>query len=118
MIRRPPRSHLFFFLMLRRPPRSTRFPYTTLFRSLGDRRLAERRQPAPGADGDTVAEEVAPVPREPDRSDAQSVEHPQDAEVVVHRHGPLETEDDRHLSRPLRPAEVAGLEHELPVLRL
>src|SRR3546814_20988762 len=30
----------FFFLMIRRPPRSTRtdtlFPYTTLFRSLGD----------------------------------------------------------------------------------
>src|SRR3712207_7588347 len=28
---------LFFFLMIRRPPRSTLFPYTTLFRSLGDR---------------------------------------------------------------------------------
>src|SRR2546422_10211423 len=27
----------FFFLMIRRPPRSTLFPYTTLFRSLGDR---------------------------------------------------------------------------------
>src|SRR6266704_3797618 len=27
----------FFFLMLRRPPRSTLFPYTTLFRSAGDR---------------------------------------------------------------------------------
>src|SRR3712207_3130180 len=26
---------LFFFLMIRRPPRSTLFPYTTLFRSLG-----------------------------------------------------------------------------------
>src|SRR3712207_8054758 len=25
----------FFFLMIRRPPRSTLFPYTTLFRSLG-----------------------------------------------------------------------------------
>src|SRR3712207_7139712 len=33
MIRRPPRSTLFFFLMIRRPPRSTLFPYTTLFRS-------------------------------------------------------------------------------------
>src|SRR5712691_12147435 len=30
----------FFFLMIRRPPRSTLFPYTTLFRSLGD--LAQR----------------------------------------------------------------------------
>src|SRR5256885_16909156 len=28
-------SFLFFFLMIRRPPRSTLFPYTTLFRSLG-----------------------------------------------------------------------------------
>src|SRR5687768_18070176 len=26
----------FFFLMIRRPPRSTLFPYTTLFRSLGE----------------------------------------------------------------------------------
>ena len=33
MIRRPPRSTLFPFLMIRRPPRSTLFPYTTLFRS-------------------------------------------------------------------------------------
>src|SRR6266566_6131909 len=31
---------LFFFLMIRRPPRSTLFPYTTLFRSRPDRRLA------------------------------------------------------------------------------
>src|SRR2546430_11176574 len=28
----------FFFLMIRRPPRSTLFPYTTLFRSSGERR--------------------------------------------------------------------------------
>src|SRR5947208_16563018 len=28
--------YLFFFLMIRRPPRSTLFPYTTLFRSIGD----------------------------------------------------------------------------------
>src|SRR3712207_7100617 len=27
----------FFFLMIRRPPRSTLFPYTTLFRSEGER---------------------------------------------------------------------------------
>src|SRR3712207_8831828 len=26
----------FFFLMIRRPPRSTLFPYTTLFRSIGN----------------------------------------------------------------------------------
>src|ERR1043165_9996707 len=35
----------FFFLMIRRPPRSTLFPYTTLFRSVGDgHRLAGRPQ--------------------------------------------------------------------------
>src|SRR2546430_12546031 len=28
---------VFFFLMIRRPPRSTLFPYTTLFRSRGQR---------------------------------------------------------------------------------
>src|SRR2546429_3865206 len=31
---------LFFFLMIRRPPRSTLFPYTTLFRSHFDHRVA------------------------------------------------------------------------------
>src|SRR3712207_8664277 len=30
----------FFFLMMRRPPRSTLFPYTTLFRSEGERPVA------------------------------------------------------------------------------
>src|SRR3712207_7922065 len=34
---------LLFFLMIRRPPRSTLFPYTTLFRSEQDPRLAARR---------------------------------------------------------------------------
>src|SRR5258707_4886388 len=31
----------FFFLMIRRPPRSTLFPYTTLFRSVRHRLVAE-----------------------------------------------------------------------------
>src|SRR5689334_24327976 len=31
----------FFFLMIRRPPRSTLFPYTTLFRSVRDRRAPD-----------------------------------------------------------------------------
>src|SRR3989442_5069933 len=35
-------SFLFFFLMIRRPPRSTLFPYTTLFRSLGDDHPVDR----------------------------------------------------------------------------
>src|SRR5437764_11122451 len=30
---------IFFFLMIRRPPRSTLFPYTTLFRSLGQKMM-------------------------------------------------------------------------------
>src|ERR1039457_7487010 len=29
-------AFFFFFLMIRRPPTSTLFPYTTLFRSVGD----------------------------------------------------------------------------------
>src|SRR5207248_9254351 len=33
----------FFFLMIRRPPSSTLFPYTTLFRSRGWRKLEEQR---------------------------------------------------------------------------
>src|SRR2546421_379633 len=33
----------FFFLMIRRPPRSTLFPYTTLFRSVFDRRCRTHR---------------------------------------------------------------------------
>src|SRR3546814_15787425 len=45
---------MFFFLRIRRPPRSTRtdtlFPYTTLFRSLGDLRGAQHEG------GDVVAE--------------------------------------------------------------
>src|SRR5216684_7176004 len=44
----------FFFLMIRRPPRSTLFPYTTLFRSPGDRHLrpAPGRAPLDGRPGD------------------------------------------------------------------
>src|SRR5256885_2424320 len=34
----------FFFLMIRRPPRSTLFPYTTLFRSVGQLAFEEARQ--------------------------------------------------------------------------
>src|SRR2546430_12984004 len=41
---------MFFFLMIRRPPRSTLFPYTTLFRSIGDGG-GGRRQSVPLARG-------------------------------------------------------------------
>src|SRR6266481_6930631 len=45
----------FFFLMIRRPPRSTLFPYTTLFRSIGNadgvlHLLAGLARPAPRDD--------------------------------------------------------------------
>src|SRR3712207_6996630 len=43
---------LFFFLMIRRPPRSTLFPYTTLFRSVGEPRrdrCGDARAPRGGA---------------------------------------------------------------------
>src|SRR5439155_26665222 len=36
----PYSSSFFFFLMIRRPPRSTLFPYTTLFRSVGEWRTS------------------------------------------------------------------------------
>src|SRR3546814_14200691 len=45
-----------FFLMIRRPPRSTRtdtlFPYTTLFRSHGDRQRVDQRRDRGGVAGE------------------------------------------------------------------
>src|SRR2546422_1763778 len=38
MLSPTPPTFSFFFLMIRRPPRSTLFPYTTLFRSVHNRR--------------------------------------------------------------------------------
>src|SRR2546428_8631916 len=43
--------------MIRRPPRSTLFPYTTLFRSLGDRARRRGRAARPRA---VVADQAAP----------------------------------------------------------
>src|SRR5690349_24647651 len=34
----------FFFLMIRRPPRSTLFPYTTLFRSMYEKKAESENQ--------------------------------------------------------------------------
>src|SRR5437870_13309753 len=39
----PALSLSIFFLMIRRPPSSTLFPYTTLFRSVGEERPARAR---------------------------------------------------------------------------
>src|SRR3712207_7201488 len=47
----------FFFLMIRRPPRSTLFPYTTLFRSLGQ--SVHPRRDDRGADGHRLGEHGA-----------------------------------------------------------
>src|SRR3712207_8135956 len=52
-----------FFLMIRRPPRSTLFPYTTLFRSLGEVRVGAphaRDQEAGGEDEEEVAVQLLP----------------------------------------------------------
>src|SRR3546814_10552631 len=54
-----------FFLMLRRPPRSTRtdtlFPYTTLFRSVGDSgHVAQAHRPAAAHAQDQPGHIVAP----------------------------------------------------------
>src|SRR5256885_8525695 len=46
---------IFFFLMIRRPPRSTLFPYTTLFRSLTDHRVAAGWAVQPLQDADQPA---------------------------------------------------------------
>src|SRR5256885_15748572 len=51
---------LFFFLMIRRPPRSTLFPYTTLFRSLGDGSLSHFSEAA-AVQGGGLARAVAAV---------------------------------------------------------
>src|SRR4026208_2643172 len=46
----------FFFLMIRRPPRSTLFPYTTLFRSLGEDQLTRWTASERLRDSDDVVE--------------------------------------------------------------
>src|SRR5439155_22092121 len=49
----PPCYH-FFFLMIPRPPRSTLFPYTTLFRSNGERAEIPDRVCRPGEAGEEL----------------------------------------------------------------
>src|SRR4051812_49994308 len=46
--------------MIRRPPRSTLFPYTTLFRSLGDHRAPHRLDEAAG-NGESEANPLRPM---------------------------------------------------------
>src|SRR2546430_12870354 len=49
-------SFFFFFLMIRRPPRSTLFPYTTLFRSGGQRHARQAGDGVGGGAGRQRAE--------------------------------------------------------------
>src|SRR3546814_7171231 len=72
----------FFFLMIRRPPRSTRtdtlFPYTTLFRSVGDVEL--QRPPLAAVDHD-----LARKGEGRDRAEADGA-GPEAAAVAPHLH--------------------------------
>src|SRR5438876_7405874 len=68
---------MFFFVLTRRPPRSTLFPYTTLFRSVGDLLPGRRRRRRMHARGPAEDREGAPalglrlvVAREPRRRPA------------------------------------------------
>src|SRR2546430_16241543 len=54
--------------MIRRPPRSTLFPYTTLFRSRGQRTDVARRAGQPGADGTAGHEHVVGLAAVPVRA--------------------------------------------------
>src|SRR2546426_9025377 len=60
--------------MIRRPPRSTLFPYTTLFRSGTDTRLAVQRDLAAALLDDAV-DGREPEARPPPRSFGRSEEH-------------------------------------------
>src|SRR6266480_7234425 len=50
--RQGPLPTILFFLMIRRPPRSTLFPYTTLFRSPGEKPRSATRDGRPAAAGE------------------------------------------------------------------
>src|SRR5438093_5927972 len=69
-----PALFLSFFLMIRRPPRSTLFPYTTLFRSLGEPHA--RDQPAQLRGGRRRHLGAAVAPRQQQaRAEGRSEEH-------------------------------------------
>src|SRR3712207_7651616 len=65
---------MFFFLMIRRPPRSTLFPYTTLFRSVSERRQGEGGV-APDQQGHAVGARPRDVARADRRGGARLVLH-------------------------------------------
>src|SRR3712207_7768276 len=79
--------------MIRRPPRSTLFPYTTLFRSLVDRRVARRRRDR--------GERLAPVDVPRGRAAARQQQQPPRARVDGPRVAvePVADERDRKSTR-------------------
>src|SRR5258705_7193300 len=74
-------AFFFFFLMIRRPPRSTLFPYTTLFRSLGQRAGCRDGMLADGGIG--VAE-VLQAPEPSARRVIRSEEHTSELQSLRH----------------------------------
>src|SRR3546814_13976675 len=86
--------YVFFFLMIRRPPRSTRtdtlFPYTTLFRSQGQRAGAERaaiNAPMQGTAADIIKRAMVAV-------DAWLAPHAERAKMILQVHDELVFEAD------------------------
>src|SRR2546425_9413535 len=71
----PVSPHLFFvfFLMIRRPPRSTLFPYTTLFRSVGEH--------APGVGRHRELREIEPLAR---AGEIRSEEHTSELQSLAY----------------------------------
>src|SRR3712207_7388547 len=68
--------------MIRRPPRSTLFPYTTLFRSVGDEPVVEVPEPIEPIDEPAV---VAPEPVETPVMPTKSADASARATLVIHR---------------------------------
>src|SRR5438445_13813666 len=111
--------------MIRRPPRSTLFPYTTLFRSLGD---ASHEAPEKGAERPLALRELEKGPRVGHRGrdlltvayDARVLEELPDLLGVVARHASrVEPVEYLEKARPLvenhapRAAGLEAIEHEL-----
>src|SRR2546422_6137209 len=71
--------------MIRRPPRSTLFPYTTLFRSEGERHHDLDRGPAPEPlAADRGARWLTPVAVELDQEVGRAVDHAADLLVELY----------------------------------
>src|SRR2546425_12441048 len=76
----------FFFLMIRRPPRSTLFPYTTLFRSLPNRRPPQHTGSALGREVTTKvrSEPVGVTRRHASEPGGRSEEHTSELQSLAY----------------------------------